>query len=58
MHWTILWFKNQENLWSERSEREEEDLPAGHRYYAIKQQKMWSAFHRKASGIFGLYLPP
>jgi hypothetical protein len=55
MEWTILWFQYQANLWSERSEREDENLPFGHKPYAIKQQKLWNAFQSKASEAFGLY---
>jgi hypothetical protein len=55
MQWTILWFQNQANLWSERSKKDEEHLPLGHKVYAIKQQKLWNAFEKKASERFGLY---
>lgn len=55
MQWTILWFQNQANLWSEQSKKEEEHLPLGHKVYAIKQQKLWNAFEKKASQRFGLY---
>jgi hypothetical protein len=57
MHWTVLWFQNQANLWSERSKKEDKDLPVGHKSYAIKQQKLWNAFKRKALERFGLHIP-
>jgi methyl coenzyme M reductase beta subunit len=57
MQWTILWFQNRTNLWDERSQREEEDFPSGHKFYAIKQKKLWNAFKSKALERFGLYLP-
>jgi hypothetical protein len=57
MHWTTLWFQNQVDLWSERAKREDGDLAPGHKSYAIKQQKLWNAFHRKASERFALHLP-
>lgn len=56
MHWTILWFQNQANIWHERSKIENEKLPLGHKAYAVKQQKLWSNFQRKANEIFGIYL--
>jgi hypothetical protein len=56
MKWTALWFKNQAELWSERSKKEDSDLPPGHKSYAAKQQKLWNAFHRKASEKFDLHL--
>jgi hypothetical protein len=56
MQWTILWFQHQVNLWSEHLKREDVDLPVGHREYAVKQKKLWSAFQRKASERFLLYL--
>jgi hypothetical protein len=56
MEWTALWFKNQAELWRERSKREDGDLPPGHKSYAAKQQKLWNAFHRKAAEKFDLYL--
>jgi hypothetical protein len=56
MQWTLLWFQNQAKLWRERSEREDSDLPLGHKSYAIKQQKLWNAFQKKAEERFGIYL--
>jgi hypothetical protein len=56
MQWTILWFQHQVNSWSEHSKREDVDLPVGHKGYAVKQKKFWSAFQRKASERFSLYL--
>ena len=56
MEWTALWFKNKAELWSERSKREDSDLPPGHKSYAAKQYKLWNAFHRKAAEKFNLYL--
>ena len=56
MEWTALWFKKQAELWSERSKREDNELPPGHKSYAAKQQKLWNAFHRKASEKFDLLL--
>ena len=56
MQWTILWFQHQANLWSEYSKREDVELPVGHKEYAVKQKKLWSAFQRRASEIFLLYL--
>ena len=56
MQWTILWFQYQANLWKEHSKREDVDLPIGHKAYAAKQNKLWSAFQRKASERFSLYL--
>jgi hypothetical protein len=56
MQWTILWFEYQANLWSEHSKREDVDLPIGHKAYAAKQNKLWSAFKRKASERFALYI--
>ena len=56
MHWTILWFQNQANVWSERSKIEDEKLPLGHKAYAVKQEKLWKNFQRKATEIFGIYL--
>jgi len=57
MQWTILWFQNQVNLWSERAKREDSALAQGHKSYAIKQQKLWCAFQRKAAERFSLHLP-
>jgi len=56
MEWTVIWFKNQAELWGERSRRTDCDLPTGHKSYAAKQQKLWNAFHLKASERFNLYL--
>ena len=56
MGWTILWFQNQANLLSERSKTVDGSLPLGHKSYAIKQQKLWNSFEKKASEIFGIYL--
>ena len=57
MHWTILWFQNQVNLWSERSTRQDNSLTPGHKSYAIKQQKLWNMFREKATERFSIYLP-
>lgn len=57
MLWTILWFQKQASLWKERSEREDGDLPMGHKAYALKQQKLYNEFERKASERFAMYLP-
>jgi hypothetical protein len=57
MGWTMLWFQNQADLWRERSEDESVILPAGHKAYAKKQQKLWNVFRKKASERFGLHLP-
>lgn len=56
MQWTILWFQNQQTLWSERYGQEGVDFSVGHKSYAKKQQKLWGAFKRKASERFDLYL--
>jgi hypothetical protein len=56
MEWTTLWFKNQAELWRERSQRQDRNLPSGHKAYAAKQQKLWNAFHRKSSERFNLHL--
>jgi hypothetical protein len=56
MHWTILWFQNQVDLWTEYSKREDGYLPIGHKSYAAKQRKLWKAFQKKASERFALYL--
>jgi hypothetical protein len=56
MHWTILWFQNQVNEWTKHSETEEESLPAGHKAYAVKQQKIWKEFHKKTSERFAVYI--
>jgi hypothetical protein len=58
MRWTTLWFQNQANIWRERSEREDDILPIGHKSYATKQQKLWSAFERKSAERFGIHLGP
>src|SRR5271168_3269955 len=47
MRWTTLWFQNQPNLWRQRSEREDDILPKGHKAYATKQEKLWSTFQKK-----------
>ena len=57
MQWTTLWFQYQANLWSEYSKRDDDYLPIGHKAYAAKQQKLWSAFQRKSLERFALYLP-
>jgi hypothetical protein len=57
MQWTILWFHNQVKLWTERAESEDSALTPGHKSYAIKQQKLWKTFQRKATERFDLYLP-
>ena len=56
MRWTTLWFKTQVELWRGRSKRDDADLPVGHKSYAAKQEKLWSAFYRKSSERFNLYL--
>ena len=56
MHWTTIWFQNQANLWGERSKREDLTLPLGHKSYAIKQEKLWNTFYKKASEKFILYI--
>ena len=56
MEWTMLWFRNQADLWRERSEREDADLTPGHKSYATKQQKLWTSFHSRSSERFKLYL--
>jgi hypothetical protein len=56
MEWTVIWFKNQAELWRERSKRKNHELPTGHKSYAAKQQKLWNAFYLKASERFNLYL--
>jgi hypothetical protein len=56
MQWTILWFQNQADLWRERSEREDGNLPIGHKAYAKKQQKLWNMFQKKSSERFLMYL--
>jgi hypothetical protein len=56
MKWTILWFRNQANLWMKRLEKEESNLPIGHKAYAIKQKKIWNEFEKKASEVFALYM--
>ena len=57
MQWTIRWFRNQVDVWSGRSKRDDGDLPLGHKSYATKQQKLWKEFEMKATARFGLYLP-
>jgi hypothetical protein len=32
-------------------------LTPGHKSYAIKQQKLWNEFQRKATERFSMYLP-
>ena len=54
MKWMTLWFKNQADFWRERSKRQDIDLPAGHRAYAEKQNRLWNEFHRKACKKFGM----
>ena len=56
MHWTILWFQNQVDVWREYSKRTDDSLPIGHKAYATKQQKIWKEFHKKASERFALYI--
>ena len=56
MEWTTLWFQHQANSWGEHSKKEDPYLPIGHKAYAVKQQKLWSAFQRKASERFTLYI--
>jgi hypothetical protein len=55
MQWTMLWFQNEANVWKERSEMEDDDLPKGHKAYALKQQKLWNEFLTKSSERFKLY---
>jgi hypothetical protein len=57
MGWTILWFQNQVDTWSERSRREDGTLPSGHKSYAIKQLKLWNMFQMKAADRFSIHLP-
>jgi len=57
MQWTVKWFQNQANLWNRRSNREDGDLPLGHKSYSVKQEKIWNTFLRKASQRFGLHVP-
>ena len=52
----MLWFKNQADMWRERSKREDSDLPQGHKSYATKQLKLWNTFCIKASERLDLYL--
>lgn len=56
MEWTTIWFRNQAELWKERSERNDPNLPPGHKSYAAKQHKLWSAFQSKSSERFKLYV--
>jgi hypothetical protein len=56
MQWTILWFQNQADLWRERLEKKDTILPAGHKAYAEKQQKLWNAFKKKSTERFALYI--
>jgi hypothetical protein len=56
MEWTTLWFKKQADLWRARSKREDNNLPLGHKSYAMKQEKLWNAFHRKSAERFNLHL--
>ena len=58
MHWTTLWFQNQVELWSGRSNLNDSALPLGHKSYAIKQKKLWQAFQMKATERFGLHMSP
>ena len=32
-------------------------MPLGHKYYATKKLKLWTAFQKKATERFALYLP-
>jgi hypothetical protein len=57
MYWTILWFKKQVEVWREREKTEDSKLSPGHKSYAIKQQKLWNTFHRKAAERFSVHLP-
>lgn len=57
MYWTILWFRNQGKMWRDRSNSQDENLPPGHRSYAIKQENLWNRFEMKAVERFSLYLP-
>jgi hypothetical protein len=56
MHWTTLWFQKQIKTWTDYSIRGEDYLPIGHKAYAVKQQKLWTLFHRKALEKFALYI--
>lgn len=57
MRWTTLWFQYQAKVWSERSKREDSNLPLGHKSYALKQEKIWSNFYAKAIGSFSICIP-
>ena len=57
MEWTILWFQNQVKVWNERGKSEDSSLTPGHKPYAIKQEKLWNAFQRKATERFSMHLP-
>jgi hypothetical protein len=57
MEWTILWFQNQVKVWNERGKSEDSGLTQGHKPYAIKQEKLWKAFQRKATERFSMHLP-
>jgi hypothetical protein len=57
MQWTILWFRHHANLWKERSERKDRNLPMGHRAYAVKQQKLYIMFAKNAYDKFSMYIP-
>jgi hypothetical protein len=56
MEWTILWFRYQADLWTERAGKEDVNLPLGHKSYAAKQIKLWKEFDRKASDRFGIHI--
>lgn len=56
MQWTILWFRHHANLWKERSERNDGNLPMGHKAYAVKQQKLYNAFAEKSFDKFSMYI--
>jgi hypothetical protein len=56
MQWTTLWFKNQANLWRDRSKRADLNLPPGHKSYAAKQHKLWNTFYGKALDRFSLHI--
>jgi hypothetical protein len=56
MQWTILSFQYQADLWDKRSKMKDADLSMGHEAYAVKQKKLWGAFHLKAMEKFGLHI--
>ena len=52
MRWTILWFKNQINEWSDRLKRSVAENKKGHIAYAEKQVGMWKMFMREGERGF------